>query len=212
MAVTWKNGTQPIGGVHRSIATLVTNLGNETIRRGYVPHKGWCWGFACRAITGTTDQPSLHSWGLAVDINAPTNPYGPTLVTDQPVWMNLLWESFGFRWGGTYPGNKDAMHREFVGSPTDARLMTAKSMLFMPKPPKPPINPPPKDPSMITMFTNPTAPIPFAAWVAAGANRRWVDSFEAQAWVKSGEVVHTIILDPKAAFWTLPPVGPVPHL
>jgi hypothetical protein len=58
-----------------------------------------------------------------VDINAPTNPHGDTLVTDMPDWMPQLWSAYGFRWGGTYT-RPDAMHYEFMGTPTDARHFT----------------------------------------------------------------------------------------
>jgi hypothetical protein len=115
------------GGVHRGIAELVERLCLETIRRGYGLVDGWCWGFACRAITGTTDKPSNHSWGLAIDINAPRNGYGPTLRTDMPAWMPKLWSDYGFRWGGTYSGNKDAMHYEFMGTPADAERYLRKA-------------------------------------------------------------------------------------
>lgn len=133
--VVWSNGVSPAGGVRSEIATLVVLLGNEMIRRGYSPKAGWCWGYENRAITGTTDQPSLHSWGLAVDINAPTNPYHSTLITDMPSWMPPLWLTYGFRWGGTYPGNKDAMHYEFMGTPADAVVLTALALsTFKPHP------------------------------------------------------------------------------
>jgi hypothetical protein len=39
---------------------------------GYVPRS--CWSYNCRLIAGT-DQPSLHSAGIAVDIDPSENPY-----------------------------------------------------------------------------------------------------------------------------------------
>jgi hypothetical protein len=86
-------------------------------------HPGWCWGYGCRPITGTTSVPSNHSWGLAIDINAPVNGYGASSHTIQQP-MATLWNRYGFRWGGNYTGNKDWMHFEFMGTPTDAREQT----------------------------------------------------------------------------------------
>lgn len=115
------------GGIHVEIEELVERLVKETANRGYRfgtpedPSYG-CWGFACRAIAGTS-TPSNHSWGLAVDINAPKNPRAKTLKTDMPSWMPDLWNAYMFRWGGDYKKNPDAMHYEFVGSRSDARRM-----------------------------------------------------------------------------------------
>ena len=114
------DGTYFPAGVRTEIAPLITRLIRETKKRGYVfgipgnPSYG-CWGFNCRAISGTS-KASNHSWGLAVDINAPKNPYGDRLITDMPKWMPDLWNQYGFRWGGDYSGKKDAMHYEFMGS------------------------------------------------------------------------------------------------
>jgi hypothetical protein len=126
--VVWSNGASPAGGVRTEIADLVKILGDETIRRGYAPRTGWCWGYDNRAIAGT-NIPSNHSWGLAVDINAPTNPRQPTLRTDMPSWMPKLWNAYGFRWGGDYPAgiDKDAMHYEFMGDPLQAAAATAQA-------------------------------------------------------------------------------------
>lgn len=112
--------------VHREIKVLVALLCDETERRGYNLVPGWCWGFACRAIRGSS-SPSNHSWGLAVDLNAPTNPMTSPLKTDMPGWMPEMWNSYGFRWGGDYSGRRDAMHYEFLGTPGEAKQMTAKA-------------------------------------------------------------------------------------
>lgn len=150
VTLTWSNGVFPAGGVRHEIHDLVLLLGNETIRRGYLPHAGWCWGYSNRPIGGT-DPPvaSNHSWGLAVDINAPTNPRGHLLRTDMPGWMPDLWNAYGFRWGGDYPDpiQKDAMHYEFMGTPAQALVATAEARAaFAPKPPKPEPAPEPTPP------------------------------------------------------------------
>lgn len=111
--------------VRREIAPLVAWLIAETERRGYDVKPGQTWGYACRAIRGS-HTASNHSWGLAVDINAPANPMTSHLVTDMPDWMPELWARYGFRWGGTYRTRPDAMHYEFMGTPADAARYTAQ--------------------------------------------------------------------------------------
>ena len=81
--------------------------------------------YNCRQITGGTNY-SLHAYGIAIDINWNTNPYGRTLVTDMPIGMIEDIEAIEtvggvqvWRWGGRYRGNKDAMHFEVVASPAE---------------------------------------------------------------------------------------------
>jgi hypothetical protein len=122
-------GTRFPSGVRHELAELVERLVLECKNRGYRfgndgdPSYG-CWGYQNRPISGT-NTPSNHSWGLAVDINAPSNPNKePPIVTDMPDWMPQLWEAYGFRWGGTYT-RPDAMHYEFMGTPQQAAQFTA---------------------------------------------------------------------------------------
>jgi hypothetical protein len=125
------DGTRFPGGVRFELVDLATMLIRETKARGYVfgnssdPSYG-CWGFSCRAISGS-NSPSNHSWGLALDINAPQNPYTSPLVTDMPSWMPDLWNHYGFRWGGDYSGDQDAMHYEYMGSVNDCANDTTRA-------------------------------------------------------------------------------------
>ncbi|HEY7659898.1 MAG TPA: M15 family metallopeptidase [Actinomycetota bacterium] len=112
--------------INQGIAQLVTLLIDETERRGYDVKTGQTWGFACRAIRGTS-VPSNHSWGLAIDINAPSNPYRESFLSDMPTWMPELWHEYGFFWGGWYQSIKDAMHYEFLGSVADAKAQTERA-------------------------------------------------------------------------------------
>lgn len=62
---------------------------------------------------------STHSWGIAMDLNAATNPLaaepGGTLISDIPATWIDLFESLGFTWGGRWH-RPDAMHFQFVTS------------------------------------------------------------------------------------------------
>ena len=113
--------------VHEAISQLVAILIDETERRGYDVRAGQSWGFACRPIRGTSSTPSNHSWGLAVDINAPSNPMRADFVCDQPTWMPSLWWGYGLFWGGWYRSIKDPMHYEFLGTPRDLREATRRA-------------------------------------------------------------------------------------
>lgn len=121
------DGVSFAGGIRWELCDLVTMLVRECAQHGYPLVPGWCWGYACRAVTGSSSTPSNHSYGTAVDLNAPANPYGPELVTDMPAWMPDLWAAYDWRWGGDYGGNKDAMHYEFMGSRDDAYALTERA-------------------------------------------------------------------------------------
>lgn len=135
--------------VHRDIAELVALLIDETVRRGYnLDGTADDWGYAGRYIAGTS-TPSNHSWGLALDLNATSNPQASNLVTDMPSWMPALWGRYGFGWGGNYVrSKKDAMHYEYMDTPAMAAFHTdlARRELAQPAPaPAPVEEPEPKE-------------------------------------------------------------------
>lgn len=112
--------------VHRDIAALVRAGMEGMIAAGYRPRAGECWGYAPRRIRPSAGTPesqmpwSNHAWGLAVDINAPANPMGATLVTDMSDAAVAAFTSQGFRWGGTYQSRPDAMHFEYMRTRDEA--------------------------------------------------------------------------------------------
>lgn len=62
---------------------------------------------------------SLHSWGIAIDINPDSNPYQPGNYgppqTDIPPKIVEIFKKYGFAWGGDWPGERDPMHFEWYG-------------------------------------------------------------------------------------------------
>jgi hypothetical protein len=129
--------------VRSEIAQLVPHLVHALeASRGKPFRPDWSWGYSCRAIAGTT-TPSNHSWGLAIDLDAPENPHlsaaahksahslrktfagGLVLRSTMPDDANAIAERFGFFWGGRY-NKPDPMHFEFLGSPADAAQRIAK--------------------------------------------------------------------------------------
>ena len=60
----------------------------------------------------TDQQQSVHSWALAVDINASTNLLGTAGNMDARLIACFV--DAGFGWGGNFKTIKDPMHFEFV--------------------------------------------------------------------------------------------------
>lgn len=123
-----------VGGIRDELVELVDLLTAECRRRGFEFMRPGCWGFGCRCVKtssgaqecGPGDTPSFHSWGLAVDINAPRNVFGAPrssseIATKFP-WLPRLFAEYTFEWLG--PINGDWMHFGFVGSPADAKAAT----------------------------------------------------------------------------------------
>ena len=89
------------------------------------------WGGECRAISGTSN-PSGHSVFVAVDENAPYNPYSYTWQSDMPPAYVAHMESLGFYWGGRYRNQKyDPMHFGFCRKPGDVAGYVAKAKAIL---------------------------------------------------------------------------------
>ena len=75
--------------------------------------------FNIRSKVGGGGQ-SLHSWGIAIDINPGRNPYQlgnwGSPQTDIPGPIIDIFKKYGFAWGGDWPGERDPMHFEWYGS------------------------------------------------------------------------------------------------
>jgi len=73
--------------------------------------KTWNGVFQIRKIRGRTSM-SLHSWGIAVDVNASWNPLGGK-STLSPEFVKCFTDA-GFFWGGNFQNRKDPMHFELA--------------------------------------------------------------------------------------------------
>jgi len=67
-------------------------------------------GYNCREVTGKPGFMSAHAFGVALDINPATNPYGKVKQTDMPPEFVQLFTSEGWGWGGNWGSVKDPMH------------------------------------------------------------------------------------------------------
>ncbi|GAC1415488.1 MAG: hypothetical protein NVSMB57_10990 [Actinomycetota bacterium] len=67
------------------------------------------WGYACRAKRGS-DEWSVHSWGIAVDINADHETPGKPCRTI-PKRLGEIWTKHGWTWGAKW---NDCMHFQYA--------------------------------------------------------------------------------------------------
>jgi hypothetical protein len=59
-----------------------------------------------------TDHLSMHAWGLAFDLNVPTNQR--LTHGDMDPGVVAIFKKWGFRWGGDWKGTPDPMHFEMA--------------------------------------------------------------------------------------------------
>lgn len=119
--------------VRSDVAPLLIGFATEFHQKVEALHIGWCWGYAYRAVRGSS-SPSFHGAGLAIDLNAPAHPLGKagTYNAKQRATINALCKKYGLRAGMNYSGRKDEMHFEVILPKSQAlalvkRLQAAKT-------------------------------------------------------------------------------------
>lgn len=114
------NVNREVGAIHQHLANMLKDM-----RQPGAPRLSSSGGYVKRYIAGTKIW-SEHSWGLAADYNAATNPMGRQRITDfVPSLVRPLCRDLGLSWGYDWTSGKyDAMHFEFVRSLSDARAIT----------------------------------------------------------------------------------------
>jgi hypothetical protein len=88
----------------------VDGLG-ATVHTADFQAEGGCWN--PNVVPGVAGTVSRHTWGLAVDINVDTNPFGA--APHQNARLVAILRRHGFAWGGAWL-RPDAMHFEYVGT------------------------------------------------------------------------------------------------
>lgn len=92
---------------NRDMVEPLTKVFEELILTGLVEElRTWDGCFNIRKKRGTTST-SLHSWGIAVDVNAAWNPFGGKSNLSHD-FVNV-WKKHGFDWGGDW-SRPDPMH------------------------------------------------------------------------------------------------------
>jgi len=106
-------------------------LNDVLARWGYKTRRADTGAYNCRPITGGKGY-SLHAYGIAVDINWDTNPYGAT-KTDMPRGMvdeiEAIRTTAGlpvWEWGGDWR-TPDTMHYEIAASPAELAAGIART-------------------------------------------------------------------------------------
>lgn len=115
----------PTSSENKKMVTLQTGSGKSyQVNEAFAPNfNGFvkaleATGYQIRSIGGYNDRnikgknkKSFHSVGAAIDINPEQNPYtSGELITDMPDGIAGLAANFGLGWGGSWNGDKDAMH------------------------------------------------------------------------------------------------------
>jgi hypothetical protein len=99
---------------NRDMVLPLTRAFTNLIERGFADElKTWDGCFNIRAIRGAIEA-SLHSWGLAIDVNAAWNRLGqkPALSAG----FVKCFTDAGFDWGGEF-GRVDGMHFQLAEFP-----------------------------------------------------------------------------------------------
>lgn len=92
---------------NRAMVEPLTKAFNNIINRNLISQlKTWDGCFNVRKKRGATSA-SLHSWGIAIDINAAWNGFGKT-PTMSPELVKCFTDA-GFDWGGVW-SKPDGMH------------------------------------------------------------------------------------------------------
>lgn len=97
---------------HVQITTRLHNIWQaltDTDQLGLIQSYDGC--YVVRDIRGSA-APSLHSWGLAIDLNAAQYPLGS--LDRQPHALTVLFEAQGFFYGGDFYNRKDPMHYQLT--------------------------------------------------------------------------------------------------
>lgn len=105
--------------VHEKAAPCFEAVGKEIVasktRYVMVNHGTFNW----RLMRGGT-RLSMHSFGIAIDINAPENCFRcgtpPSCKTDIPPEISEAFKKYGFNWGAEWRSVCDAMHFEWHGA------------------------------------------------------------------------------------------------
>ncbi len=95
-------------GLKNSLTRINTKWLAIPVANRYVVNK--IGGYNCREVTNKPGYWSAHAFGLALDINQDTNPYGNTRVTDMPDNFVKLFTDEDWGWGGNWSAPIDAMH------------------------------------------------------------------------------------------------------
>jgi hypothetical protein len=111
--------TKSVGRVraHRSLAEHLAETLVACLRAGVPLHRlkyGGCYQWRSKR---TSSELSLHTWGIAVDIEPAENPLGDEWKDDGTrldLRVIATFKSFGWFWGGDFSRTKDPQHFQWA--------------------------------------------------------------------------------------------------
>ena len=97
---------------HKKLQDLFPAVLSDIQQAGLHSHIVSCGGCYNFRLKRTSGKLSVHSWGIAIDLNTETNKPGTAGNMDEGVVA--AFRARGFTWGGTWSGTtKDPMHFQF---------------------------------------------------------------------------------------------------
>lgn len=96
---------------HEKVAEVFSQVFAAIHNRGLRDKVRDCDGCYCFRRKSSGGGLSVHSWGIAIDLNVPTNQ--PQTPGDMAQELIALFQEFGFEWGGNWSSYKDPMHFQF---------------------------------------------------------------------------------------------------
>lgn len=110
--MVWVNAFGQRVRVYKGIAKSLERISNRWLasREDLRYPVNSIFGYNCREVTNKPGSWSAHAFGLAIDINPNTNPYGEKLQEDLPPGFPALFTTEGWGWGGNWSSIKDPMH------------------------------------------------------------------------------------------------------
>jgi hypothetical protein len=111
--------SQPVRRVraHRLLAAHLADTLIECLSAGVPVARikyGGCYMWRAKR---TSNDLSLHAWGIAVDLEPAENPLGEPWADDGKKLHSVIIETFkahGWFWGGEFQGTKDAQHFQWA--------------------------------------------------------------------------------------------------
>jgi hypothetical protein len=113
----FKSGTKKIK-FHKKAAPCLEAVAKDLATVSYKPTT-FDGSFVWRPNRNNSSELSMHSFGIALDLDAARNPNGGGsaghCITTFPPDFVAVFKKYGFRWGGAFKSNCDAMHFEWMG-------------------------------------------------------------------------------------------------